>query len=208
MKKILFAITASTFFVSMNAYADEFSGAYIGLSVGYGKHELRNKNVKFKKDEVDHQLEENAKVAGFVFGGHLGYGQQFDNKVYLGGELSTHYNGGTKKLKAGEVDVKVKYDATFELAMRLGMVFENVMPYVRLGIASQNVKIEPKDLKKISKRHFAFVPGLGIEVDCGNRFKVRAEILHSMGQPKFGDFEGKKVKTQQSKFLIGGSYYF
>ncbi len=213
MKKVLLTALTTTLLVS-TAQAQLFTGPYAGLNLGYALNKLKIED-------------NNSKVTpkGFILGAHLGYGYQFENNFYLGGEVNFHHQFGKgKEVKKLSEDKKVVVSATqyrftpsMEFAARLGYVMDQVMPYIRLGIATQGIekKLKTSDGSKvIEKNHdrfFAFVPGIGVDfcLAADNKLRMRAEVTHSIAKLKNIKASTKETsKFNETKFLVGVSYCF
>ena len=158
MKKILLASAAVAALIAGIAQADgSFTGwnfgAQGGLAVNKFETKQKSSSVKVKENKT-----------GGTLGIFTGYGYQFENNFYLGGELETNLFTGEASKKVSGTTVKAKAKNDIGANLRAGYVFNNnVLGYVLAGVNSTNVETKIGTAKK-SKRLNGVKYGAGTEV--------------------------------------------
>ncbi len=207
MKKVLLA-SAMALSVAGTASAADFTGFYLGAQLGYGSAKTKLSSNDTNAAGAVRQVGPDSMsgdigARGVVGGLHVGYGKQFDNRMYLGleawGNLS-NTNGNiddvVRTIAPGRV--ASTYKATrrneFGIALKPGIVFNNALLYVKLGVASASWKKETTftDVNtnaavpsaSSSNRHTAFVPGIGVSFMATDHVMVGVEATHSFYNSK------------------------
>ena len=126
-----------------------FGGFYAGAALGYGSHKaeinqaLTIANVVLRRHANDLSLD------GLNGGVFLGYGQAMRcSRVYLGLEVGYFFDGAKgdqtytpSALGAGDIlKTEAKRKDSIELAARMGWLFNQTMPYLKLGWANTNLE--------------------------------------------------------------------
>jgi outer membrane immunogenic protein len=135
----------------------DWSGPYLGLHGGYGW------------SNVDAGIGTDARVDGWLGGGHVGIQGQFDRWVvgieasYSGGELdgskTVIFDGAPLKLDASISDL-------FLVTGRLGYAWADRLAYIKAGYASADVEFSTtylRDLATNNARLNGWTAGFGIE---------------------------------------------
>jgi outer membrane immunogenic protein len=142
--------------------ADNWSGFYVGAHAGYAFGD---------SDTVG--LVGDADWKGFIGGPLAGYNFQFCDFV-LGLEGDAGF---------GEVDDSdglvndIDLEPNGHARLRLGMPFDNIMPFVAGGLAVADIDLRRAGVGKDSEVHFGFTVGGGLDFMATENIVVRAEYL-------------------------------
>jgi outer membrane immunogenic protein len=173
----------------------DWTGVYLGLQGGYG---WGSTDYSYKPQNSDQSID----YDGFVGGGTLGYNWQTGNIVlglegdasYSAMESGTVLTRNTPCVISGDAcSGEVNWFATGRA--RLGMAFENFMPYVTGGFAVGGVQ---GDADKeacfdfgncdFSDTQWGWTVGGGAEWGFADGWSAKLEYLYvDLGEPDFGD---------------------
>ncbi|AIL12866.1 hypothetical protein IM40_04025 [Candidatus Paracaedimonas acanthamoebae] len=173
MKKLALTVASAAVLASAANAAMEgknFSGFYVGGHLGYGSGK-----TKIKDSTVGAQTNIDLGSNGVVGGLHVGFGKEFNNKLYLGLEAFGNIGKHEGKINAGTSNLKFKRENEFGAAFRPGFVCGNALLYVKAGVSSASWKLENH-----KKRKIAFVPGLGASFMASEHVVVGVEATHTM----------------------------
>ncbi|MBB5721652.1 opacity protein-like surface antigen [Loktanella ponticola] len=129
------------------ASGKDWTGAYAGLSLGYGDVDA---------DGVDGDFE------GTTFGGHVGYNYDLGN-VVLGAEFEAI---GTDDFTNDETGLEL--DQVLRAKVRAGYDAGNFLPYVAAGVAQATVDGDEDE---------GYFYGVGVDYAVSDSFTVGAEYL-------------------------------
>lgn len=218
-----------------------FSGMYVGAAIGYGSHKARTEQVLTLNSVVAARHKNDLSLDGINGGVFLGYGKEFGcSRVYLGLELGYFFDGAkgkytfTPTTRAGGqlLRTEVKRKDGLELAARMGWIFNQTLPYIKLGWA--NTKVEATQVvvdnvttandltqKFLSKRVNGFLVGAGIDMKLNRCWIAGLEYTYSAYQKKTGprqevaagvvdaaDNWTSSVRLSDNKFRLRLAYQF
>lgn len=161
------------------AAESNWSGAYVGGTLGYGKIEASNGVASESK---------NAASVG-VFGGY-----RYDlGNVVIGGELGL----GLNKV---ELAPGIDQDQTISLRATLGTPLnKDTLVYGAVGLVNTRISAGP-----FSERENGLQLGLGLERKISSKISVGGEITHS----KFSNFANSGVDLKDTRLNARVSYNF
>jgi outer membrane immunogenic protein len=159
----------------------DWTGLYLGIHGGYG----------FGKFDDETFGPNNANVDGFAGGLLAGYNYQV-NSLVLGLEADatlSDINGDN--LPAGFIE-DFDVDSMFSVRGRFGFAIDTIMPYITGGVAIADADAQHTgDIGDVSKTHFGWTIGAGIEWAATDHIRVRGEFLHSdFGNKTYSFFGG------------------
>jgi hypothetical protein len=143
----------------------DWSGAYGGVSLGYG--ELGDAG--------------GADVSGYTYGAHAGYAYDF-GVIVLGGELDIV--GGDIGGVVGTLDdpsgtlFRMDIDSIARAKLRLGYDAGDLQPYATFGAAQMTTSGD------IGDSDTGYFYGAGLDYQVGDRFRIGGEVLRH----EFDDF--------------------
>ena len=155
-----------------NPPAFTWTGFYVGGNIGYswGTGRLTIPGVGSDSGSYD----------GVIGGGQIGYNWQTGDVVF-GAEADLEATGISRSETAFGARAKSEIQYLGTVRGRVGMSFDNIMPYVTAGLAYANNKISGTVLGATfsdSKTHFGWTVGGGVEVDIGNGWSLKGEYLY------------------------------
>lgn len=200
MKKISCALMGATLLTSMAMASDaspmpalspasNFSGFYSGLTFGQGSG---HSTIEIDSVKSDFALK------GMNGGVFLGYGKELGtSRVYLGLEAAYLMSGEkleakfelpgtprTSKVLGDAVEISLKKKRSLEIAARVGVVMNNTMPYIKIGVASSQFQLKGSSLIPSGgtsspldgkKRSNGLVVGTGIDL------KISRNMMMGLG---------------------------
>jgi opacity protein-like surface antigen len=223
------------------------TGFYVGAAVGYGSHKGKTSQVLTSAalgGGVIATHKNDLSLDGANGGLFLGYGKEFGgSRVYLGLEFGYFLDGskGNREYTtpaAGVVNGDlVRTDAKrkdgLELAARMGLIFNQTMPYIKLGWA--NTKVEATQIvvpdagvttarltqKFLNKRLNGFLVGAGIDLKLNKNLIAGLEYTYATYQkkgtlqsvdgtaaPVAADNWNSNLKLSDNKFRLRLAYQF
>ena len=161
-----------------NAETGDFSGLYVGASVGYGHNSLDGifDTAGTAPFATGNDLEDD----GFIAGGQLGYNLQF-GKILVGIDASINNSEIKGDFVDGEIDRQefdIDWYTTFQI--RLGFVLGDLLAYVSGGghYTESQLVVENKGANEdFSEVNGAFGGGLEYKVTDSVSFLVDAQYL-------------------------------
>lgn len=194
MKKLALII-ASTIALTSTANAcmkhANFTGFYAGAHLGFGSGTMK------QTGNSDHGQ------SGILGGLHVGFGKEFNNKLFLGLEAFGNFNKTEGRFldNASNAHLKITRRNEFGAALRPGFVCGgNVLLYVKAGVSSAAWKAEK------SKRVTGFVPGVGISVMTSEHVTLGVEGTHTLYKKHHTVFG--KAKSHVTDVAARVSYKF
>ena len=153
------------------AAVESWSGAYVGVHVGYGWGEA------VEDDDVAYTWE----MDGFIAGAQAGYNYQMDG-IVLGVEADIAWTGlEGPYLQDGALDdedylASVNWMSTFRL--RAGVDLDGFLLYATAGLAAAELYIDDfgDDSAEV---HFGYAVGVGVEKMITENISVKAEYLYA-----------------------------
>ncbi len=228
-KSIVYSAFLSSALVASGAFANDgamqpapaknpchMGGFYIGAAVGYGSHKAKTDqiltSVFLGNPYATHKND--LSLDGANGGLFLGYGKEFGgSRVYLGLEFGYFMDGSKGKreytpavVTPGDLlKTEVKRKDGMELAARMGLIFNQTMPYIKLGWA--NTKVEATQVvgadtlvggpppvppatvaqltqKFLNKRLNGFLVGAGIDMKLNRNLIAGLEYTYATYQKK------------------------
>ncbi|MGL4426581.1 MAG: outer membrane protein [Alphaproteobacteria bacterium] len=256
-KSIVYSAFLSSALVASGAFANDsamqpapaknpchMGGFYIGAAVGYGSHKAKTDQKLTSVSLADTYTHKNDLSLDGANGGlFLGYGKEFGgSRVYLGLEFGYFMDGSKGKreytpstLVEGDLlKTEAKRKDGLELAARMGLIFNQTMPYIKLGWA--NTKVEATQLvvadagaapipqfnqKFLNKRLNGFLVGAGIDMKLNRNLIAGLEYTYATYQKKgtLQSVDGtspiiptdnwdSKLKLSDNKFRLRLAYQF
>ncbi|MGL5784983.1 MAG: outer membrane protein [Alphaproteobacteria bacterium] len=222
-KSIVYSAFLSSALVASGAFANDgavqpapaknpchMGGFYIGAAVGYGSHKARtDQKLTSALVATDPLRKNDLSLDGANGGLFLGYGKEFGgSRVYLGLEFGYFMDGSKGKSEYTPVAVlpgdllktEAKRKDGLELAARMGLIFNQTMPYLKLGWA--NTKVEATQVvaadtalvgpavpvqltqKFLNKRLNGFLVGAGIDMKLNRNLIAGLEYTYATYQKK------------------------
>lgn len=178
MNQILSAALISTAMTTAAmAEHGKMTGFYVGVNGGYGvgHGDMSSLPARTTLNSSDYGL------GGFVGGLHTGYQKDFGCMVAgleLAGNLSN--TDGDDKTFTNKLTFERKN--AFGAAARLGFKLNTWLVYAKLGY--ENAKFKVSSAVSSSKRHNAFVPGLGMETMLTSNVMFGGEWTYAMYNKK------------------------
>lgn len=188
MKKFLIAMV-SIILTSTSAHAqgaDDFSGSYIGGSIGYNS---------FNSDA----LAEN--IGGLTFGGLGGFRSEISDGVYLGAEAFLNYSTGSRDFVVLGETLETKVKESYGLTAQIGVEAGNSLLFANAGYGWTKIGAEAVILGEVvsdSATDGGIRLGAGIETKLANLngFRPRLEV-------NWQDFDGASSLGVAAVFLFG-----
>lgn len=167
------------------AAVSNWSGAYAGVSAGYGwgKAKTPGNNIATK---------------GFNGGVYGGYNFQQDTIVY-GGEVDLGYSGA----KGTNAGVAVKNGINGAARARLGADLGPAMIYGAGGLAFTNAKVT-SGAASDTKTHIGWTAGVGAEAKVTENMIGRVEFRHNgFGSKTYAVGAGTPAKLSENEIRVG-----
>lgn len=194
-------------------------GVYVGAQVGYEAFRIRQSVVT-----PDGSLASRNSLTGWLGGLFLGYGQYFNERFYLGGEVLANYNGKDETLVSGTDDGdsfsrKLKVKGTWGLALIPGLKLNpSTLGYLRLGYDWTNlentyISVDDEFGTANINNNFrvgGFNFGVGIETLVQDNWSVRAQYKHIWYDNRTSSLSGVSTRIEPSndQFSLGLVYRF
>lgn len=194
MKKLALTVSVMVLATAANAAVEgkHFTGFYLGGQIGYGsgQSEWSSKSVVAAAPD---DFKSDLGTRGVLGGLHVGFGKEFNNRLYLGleafgnlskteGKSRTTVGNESKRLSA-----KRKHE--FGAAIRPGFVCGNALLYVKAGISSAKWQYKSHLNSDVAanathgsthKHRLGFVPGVGVSFLASEHIVVGVEATHTM----------------------------
>jgi outer membrane immunogenic protein len=160
MKKIL-AVALAGSLISTPAFAETFSGPYVGVQAGLDNYEIQAEDVFVDGDEFD-GISGNG-IEGGIF---AGYDYSLGN-TFVGVEVSADLSDAKAIFSNGTDELRISAEETYGASARFGaMLNGSTALYGRAGWANTKFKVA-FDGESESDRDDALVLGAGIETRVG-----------------------------------------
>jgi outer membrane immunogenic protein len=199
-----------------------WTGFYVGVNVGYGLADQSTDNLTpFGGFDEGAPVRANLAPKGFVGGGQAGYNWQAGWAV-LGIEAEAGYLGMRKEVTAIDDFTRAEYGWYGVLAGRAGVALDRTLLYAKFGGAWARIKntasdldagvFDPLDFSSISKTHFGWAVGAGIEHAFLPNWSLKGEYLY-LGFDKVRSFnatpgEAFEHRNEVHTAKIGLNYKF
>jgi outer membrane immunogenic protein len=172
-----------------------WSGAYAGVTAGYGFAGRSNDDTTGRKVDTD----------GFVGGAFAGYNFELGNGVVTGVEGDIGYSGVEGK-KQGE---RVKGGVDGSLRARLGYtVTPDVLAYVTAGGAAKRMTVEAAG-DSDSQTQLGWTAGVGTDVKLTEKVFGRVEYRYTdYGSANFDVGGGRDVDAKDHRVQVGLGVHF
>ena len=187
------------------APAFTWTGFYVGANAGYAWGTAR-----FSDTDGDGV---SGRYNGALGGAQIGYNWQAGDIVF-GVESDIQATGISRSLTSDGTTLKSEIQYFGTVRGRIGMSFDNIMPYVTAGLAYANNKVTASEAGvslSSSKTHFGWTVGAGVEAALGNGWSVKGEYLYVDLQNKtyFANFDGGfRVRSDFHIARVGLNYRF
>ena len=169
----------------------DWSGAYIGINVGYGKINGDIANVAFANPypgDFGPLPDEDGKfmMAGGLVGGQMGYNYQTGNLV-LGLEADLDYTGikGSYAFpNPNGINLDGEIQSIGTARVRLGYAVDNILLFATGGVAYGTTKAmlttvpAPQYTASASKSYTGYAVGAGIEYGLTKNWTIKTEYLY------------------------------
>ena len=171
-----------------------FSGAYVGLTAGYG---VTKDTFLQTQDAYGSSPKQATSLDGITGGIMAGWGRTLPSHVYMGIELSYLFHD--QKVKdlidaVDDPDLGGKKKDAIEMALRLGFVMNKVLPYLKLGWSNAKFETTFEDqapkIQKDSKRLNGFLVGVGADVKVAPKILLGLEYTCAF----YGKWKGKRFE--------------
>jgi outer membrane immunogenic protein len=165
------------------AAAYDWSGFYLGASGGYGWAKDAHLDVQPGSGAFTNPggPAQTIKAEGVMYGGQVGYNWQSSSFVY-GLEISGHAANIRKtdpSIFLATDSLSAKVDDIITATGRIGLAFNNVMPYVKGGYATAHLTTtnfdNAPDVLRLSGWHDGFTVGGGVEYGLTSNWVFGAE---------------------------------
>jgi outer membrane immunogenic protein len=182
MKKSLLAAVGAIAAMSGTAHADDWSGLYVGGSIGSATRET-------EWIDVDGDWENPGDVAAddegdaTSLGAHLGYNWQMGNWVVGAQGGVTFADTSETTFEQGDVDVDNSLSFIADLRANAGYSFGAILPYVTVGVSYSNLEHswleidDTQDSWQDFGNETALLYGLGVQYAFSPNWSAGAEYL-------------------------------
>lgn len=174
------------------SFVGNFSGVYLGPSLGLGQTRIGVNNQRYRQTQV-------------MAGGLLGYGQVFATDLYIGGEAGLFHE--TFSLK--KQNQRIENTHQLEGILRFGQVIQyNFLPYVGLGFAHSAYRMR-SDIQKKDFYSTDLISEVGVDAFVRPHMVIRSSFRYQTSLSTTGGSSLNVQKKPQSLFIkIGVSYIF
>lgn len=215
MKKVLAVAAVMAATTAAPAYADVFSGPYVGAQISRDAYE-----VKAEKTDIGYaDVSLDGVSANGVGGGiYVGYDYALSNNVFFGVEANFNLTSASASAKLTDgtdtIGGKVRARESFGLSARLGtMLSDSTGIYARGGWQSTKFKLSYDAGStgfKAKDTQDALVYGAGIESRVGAQTSIRVEyVIEDYGSAGINkDLGINGIRVDNNKLSLGISYRF
>ncbi|NIJ15637.1 outer membrane immunogenic protein [Sphingobium vermicomposti] len=199
--------------VSTPAFADVFSGPYVGAQISRDAYEIKAEDVDLGGGAT---LSFDGLSANGVGGGlYVGYDYALSNAVFFGVEANANLSSASLSADLGGLaDAKIRARESFGLSARLGyMLADNTGVYARGGWQSTKFKSslsDGVDTFTTKTTQDALVYGAGLETRVGAQTSIRVEyLIEDFGSAGLNrDLGLNGIRVDNNKLSLGISYRF
>lgn len=200
-----YALAAAMVAMASNASASSFDGFYAGGNLGYNSTDLKiTETITPSSSEWDGN--------GADFGLHAGYGKVVGSNFYVGGEIEANLSNADITESGNGITLKGEKEHSYGAAVRAGLVFDNIMPYARLGYTKSKFKATSSGslVGSSSESKSGVSYGAGLQAKVTDAVSVRGELVRT-NYRKFSATNGVDTITLKPKDTvarIGVSVHF
>ncbi len=201
-----------------SGFSDNWSGAYLGASLGYG---WGNSRTTYDRDGNDHLTPETAEPSGYLGSLTLGYNYQLGNNIVVGieGDIGIMDVDANDRIDMWDGHVwKSQFGGMWgTLRGRLGYAFDNTLIYGTGGLAFMETAetiLGDNDATQNTYNegvHTGWVLGGGIEYALSSNVTTKVEYLH-MEFPKHTGYTNNEelysFKNDVDLVRVGLNYKF
>lgn len=166
----------------------DWSGVYVGGHLGYAAGQI-DLDVLGVGNAVDDSVE----VDGWVGGVQLGYNWQFD-RVVVGVQTDVSFTGIESEEAEGGVPDTI--DWLGSTTARLGIALDNLLPYVKAGVAyagGTGNQGDPPDNEAVEATFLGWTAGVGLEYAIADNISI------------FGEYGYYDLGTETLDFTASGT---
>jgi opacity protein-like surface antigen len=198
-KKILAVAAVALLSTVASATSKNMTGFYAGVNVGAGAGKTRITQSNGDRDEVG----TNGFLGGFLFG------YQRDLGSLVGG-LEAGFDLSNQKASArvGTTSTTFKKRDSWNLALRMGTKINSWLVYVKAGYESAKFRYTETNIRAESKRHGAFVPGIGMETMLTNNVLFGGEFTYASYSRKTYRNSNHRIRPHTADFKLRLGYKF
>lgn len=225
MKKM---ITAAALLAVSSLEASSFQGFYAGLGLGY-----RNVTSKVTATDLANPGRSNAgkadgNIASPTVGLTVSYLHALSDSFVGGVELAGSFNPSSRKLvhvgdpaNTESWHLKLKSSLNYSAAVVIGVAYDKVLPYVKLGAEGSEYKVAldrtagagvTAKTMKVTKRPFGVLTGLGVQFPVSDNIYMGTEYAytHFVKKVKLSDAEFREFvfKPSAHTFKVKIAYKF
>lgn len=225
IKRFFVALAVMVFFLPLNTFAENFTGAYAGI--GLGANAL---NTGYRQTKYDNSVAITVNDGEMLFNGAIfgGYGKLFE-RFYLGGEMVFSLSEGNAQISVRSTNngiatvdnAKIQSLYSFSPLVRAGFLMTpSTLAYIKLGAVSTQFKSSaPKALTAApvftyKKYLWGFSTGAGLEVMATKEISIRADWTWNIYSKKTytvgndAQPDSAKLSPRENIFRVGVAYNF
>ena len=173
MKKI--SLLCAAFLGMAHAQAADFSGFTLGVIGGFGSTSFQSKTKVEPGQDIN--------PSGGLFGIQAGAGWMLSPRIYLGGTLNYIFSSAKKTVdwkndyNGKKLIGDIKEKARIEALVKVGLVFNQVMPYLEAGYVYNKLTLK----QKATFEYSVDISGSGFAYGAGLDFKPLKNLVLSIG---------------------------
>jgi Opacity protein and related surface antigens len=218
MKKSLLTASAILIALTSHAHANQFSGVFLGLNLGYSFGEV---DIDYEDGTTGNgDFSESEDLDGFEYGGFIGFRHQFPNRLNIGieGGYMGSSSDGSRQLTVGATNYTYKFEKDNEwyVSLKPGfMAAENTLAYGIIGYHNadfeEELLINGATYGTGDDSFDGYHLGFGVEHMYNNALSARVEYRYNMYNDE--DFSGTNGQNlsydgDESVLRVGVAYNF